>query len=274
MPGSTHLEVDDARAPGERRLHLDRARRRLERVDAVEQDPRPHHVQVRVGQAQERRGVGDVPQRRRQRVALVEAQHLVEALELQPRGRQVLGIGIGEVRVDALDLDVRRARGRLEQGSGAVVVDADPLHAGVDLEVDARLAAVSRGRLLDVGEPRERGHREGEPVLEEQRDLPGPDPAHHQDRVLDAERPQRDALLHERHAEGVGLRREAAGHRLEAVAVGVGLEDGHDLRSADVGLDGREVRAEPRQADGGVGGPESRLVGVDRRQEVHRRRTG
>ena len=87
-------------------------------------------------------------------------------------------------------------------------------------------------------------------------------------------RPQRDALLDERHAEGVGLRREAARHRLEPVAVGVGLEDGHDLGPADVRLDRREVRAEPREADGGVRGPEPCFLGVDRRQEVHRRRTG
>jgi hypothetical protein len=111
-------------------------------------------------------------------------------------------------------------------------------------------------------------------VLEEERDLARPDPAHHQDRVLDAERPQHDALFDERHAEGVGLGREAAGYRLEPVAVGIGLEDGHHLRRADVRLDGRQVRAELGQADDDVRGPKPCLLRVDRRQEVHRRRTG
>ena len=51
-------------------------------------------------------GVGGVAHRRGQGAALVEAQHLQEALELQAGAAQVGTVGVGEVGEDAFHLDV------------------------------------------------------------------------------------------------------------------------------------------------------------------------
>ena len=70
-------------------------------------------------------------------------------------------------------------------------------------------------------------------------------------------RRRRDALLDEGDAEGVGLRRERRRHRLQAVSVGVGLEDRHDPGRADVLLHREQVVAQaapgrpPRRWAGG-----------------------
>ena len=91
--------------------------------------------------------------------------------------REVLRVGVREVRVDARDLDVRRARGGLEQRARAVVVRADPLHAGVDLEVHGRGDThVLRDRvdLLELVDGR-RG--QGEAMAQEDRDLVAEDAA-------------------------------------------------------------------------------------------------
>jgi hypothetical protein len=148
------------------------------------------------------------------------------------------------------------------------VVDADPLHAGVDLEVHLRPRPVGGRRVLDVAQAGEGRDREGEAVLEEEGDLPGPDPAHHEDRVLDPEAAKGDALLDERDPERVGLRGEAAGDRLEAVAVGVGLEDRHHPGRRGAGLHRGQVGAETAQAHDRVRRPEPGLLGVERGVEV------
>ena len=95
----------------------------------------------------------------------------------------------------------------------------------------------------------------GEVVVEEERDLARPGAAHHEDRLRDPEPAQRDALLDEGHGEGVRLRREAAGDGLEAVAVGVRLEDRHDLRAA------RRGRGSRRGSRAGASGSPSRRWG-------------
>ena len=60
---------------------------------------------------------------------------------------------------------------RLEEPFGVVVVDPDPLHAGVDLEVHPGGGVGRRRRRLDVPQPREGRGGEGQAVVEEQRDL-------------------------------------------------------------------------------------------------------
>ncbi len=125
-------------------------------------------------------------------------------------------------------------------------------------------------RLLDVAQAGDRGDGEGEAVLEEERDLAGPDAAHHEDGVLDPEAPEGDALLDEGDPEGVGLRGEAAGDGLEAVAVRVRLEDRHDPGRGREGLHRGQVVAEAAQAHDRVRRPEPGLLGVERCVEVQR----
>ncbi len=211
----------------------------------------------------------DVAQRQGQRAALVEAEHLREALELQARVAEVLAVGVREVRVDALDVDVRRAGGGIEQALGVVVVDADPLHPRVDLEVHGRLPARGGRGLLHVTQAGEGRDGQRQPVLEEERDLARPGPAGHQDRLLDPEAPQHDAFLDERHPDGVRLWGEAARDGLEAVAVGVGLEHGHDAGGRHVRPDRGQVLAQARETHDGIRRAEACLLGIDHRDGVH-----
>jgi hypothetical protein len=163
----------------------------------------------------------------------VEPQDLLETGELPSGVGEVLRVGVGEVRVDPLDLDVGGSGGGLQQAFGVVMVHADALHAGVDLEVHLRPLPARGRRRLDVMQAGEGRHGEREAVVEEERDLAGPGPAHDEDGVLDPQLPERDPLLDEGDPEGVGLRSEATRDRLEPVAVGVGLEDRHDPGRCD-----------------------------------------
>ena len=225
--------------------------------------PGTHEIEVGLLHPQDCGRVRDVAQRQGQRAALVEAEHLREALELQARVAEVLAVGVREVRVDALDLDVRGAGGGLEQTLGVVVVDADPLHPRVDLEVDGRLPARGGRGLVHVAQPSQGGDRQRQPVLEEERDLARPGPAGHQDRLLDPEAPQHDAFLDERDTEGVRLRGEAACDGLEPVAVGVRLEHGHDPGGRHVRLDRGQVLAQAREAHDGIRRAQACLLGID-----------
>jgi hypothetical protein len=106
-------------------------------------------------------------------------------------------------------------------------------------------------------------------VLQEQGDLARPDAAHHEDRVLESEAAQRDPLLDEGHPKTVRLRGEAPGHRLEAVSVGVRLQDHHDPGRGDVGPDRGQVVAQPRLAHDRVRRAKPRVLGVERRLGGH-----
>ncbi len=86
-----------------------------------------------LAQLEHRARVGHVAQRRLDPLLVVPLEHFQEARELQPRGGEIGGVGVGEVRVDALHQRVPALGGPLEQSPRAVVVDADALHAGVDL---------------------------------------------------------------------------------------------------------------------------------------------
>src|SRR5439155_7868272 len=145
----------------------------------------------------------------------------------------------------------------LEQPLGVVVVDADALHAGVDLQVDLRPHAQLARGLVDLAQLVDGRRGQREPVPQEDRDLVAEDAAHHQDG-------QRDAGLAERHRlleEGDPQRRRTQAGEVtpdgdEPVAVGVALHDGHHGRPADGGLDRAEVLGQPRQADLDDGGPD------------------
>ena len=64
-----------------------------------------------------------------------EFQHLVETVQLQSCGSEVVGIGIGEVRENALDNDVLAFKRFFEQGFGAVIVHADAFHPSINFEM-------------------------------------------------------------------------------------------------------------------------------------------
>ena len=124
---------------------------------------------------------------------------------------------------------------------------ADSLDARVDLEVHAGAGRAGGGRLFNVAEPSEGGHGQGEAMVEKERDLPRPYSAEHQHGVRMPSRrsaiPSSTRATPKASAAGRG-----ASHRLEAVAVRVGLQDRHDPGGGDVLLHRAEVVAEARAA--------------------------
>ncbi len=199
-----------------------------------------------------------MPQRGGEAAPLVERHDLGEALELQARVAEVGLVGVGEVREDALHVDVLARERGFQQCAGAVPVHADPLHARVDLEVYLGAGPERGGVLLDGAELVHRRGGEHEVVLEEAGDLLADDASEHEDRRAHALLAQPHALFEVRHAEH---RRpepvEQSPHRHEAVAVGVGLENGHEPHAgAHVGLDRVVVAGELREVDLDAGGPE------------------
>ncbi len=74
----------------------------------------------------------------------------MEAVELQLGIALVGRVGVGEVGEDALDFEVITGQRGFEKGFGTVVMDADALHAGVDLEMDFGAHPHRPCRLLDL----------------------------------------------------------------------------------------------------------------------------
>ena len=190
-----------------------------------------------------------------------QVEDLEEARELQPRRGEVGGVGVGEVRVDALHVAVPALGRPLQQPLGAVVVDADPLHARVDLQVHGGGDAHLAGDPVDLLELVDRRRGEGEPVAQEHRDLVAEDAAHDEDRHRDAGLAERDRLLEERHAQRGGAEGDqVAGDRHEPVAVGVGLHDRHHRGRRHGRLDRAVVLGQAVEADFDDGRPQNAHV--------------
>src|SRR6266545_3482623 len=69
-----------------------------------------------------------------------------ETLELRRRLRALRLVGRGEVGVDALPFDIGQPARRLEERAGLMRQQAQPVHAGVDLQMQRRRAAkLTRG---------------------------------------------------------------------------------------------------------------------------------
>ena len=203
-----------------------------------------------LAELEHRAGVGHVAHRRRHALLVVPLEHLEEARELQPRRGQIQGVRVGEVGVDALHLHAPAVRRPLEEPARVVVVDADPLHARVDLEVHGRGDAQPAGDLVDLFELVDGRRGQREPVAQEDRDLVAEDAAHDQDGHGDAGLAQRHRFFQERHAQRPGPERDQVpGHGHEPVAVGIGLHDRHHRGRRDRRLDRAEVLRETGEAD-------------------------
>ncbi len=227
----------------------------------------------------ERRGaVGEVAHLRATAGALGQGDRLREAL-LLGQHRRVLGrIGVGEVLPDADDLDRSLDLERAHVPHELVPPGAErpaTTEPGVDLEVHPRGAAERARRGGDLVEhPRRRGR---------QVDVAGHRPA---DVAARHREPREQGRRHARVAQGEGLaelghpepgrsgRERRPGDRHQPVAVGVGLDDRHELgapgplaQHAHVVGDGGVVDLGPHgEPAGGVAGPGARALTGGRRR--------
>ena len=191
------------------------------------------------------------PERRQAR------QRRLEPLALQ--GEQgVLGVvGGGEVRVDRLDPQVAAGRDVRDCPRQVVVSEAEPVHPGIDLEVAAERASVTRRGGFERTPRRRRRHRRRQVVAEDAVEVADAQGAEDQDRDADAGLAQDDAFLDIGAGEHRGARLlERAADFDRAVPVGVGLDDGDDAGAAgDEGGNRAQVVLEGGEVDARDGGP-------------------
>ena len=201
---------------------------------AVEADAAAHHVVARPGERDCRRGVGRVHQR-----CLIPGRgelghQVVEEVEL--------GLGVGAVRFRPRRRPRAGASTRPRAGGPARAIDqlrqrhevlgrrTDPVHAGVDLQVDRHLVARARATSGEGVDGLARVQRRGEPVGERGLDGLGPALAQQEDGRGDAVLAQLHPLVDQRHRQPLGAAGErGAGDRRTAVAVAVGLHHGAQL---------------------------------------------
>ncbi|MNT43972.1 hypothetical protein D3C72_1804710 [compost metagenome] len=111
-------------------------------------------------------------------------------------------------------------------------VEADPVHAGVELE--PHLQRSGQARVLDGLQLPGRVHHAPQLVLGDQRQLVGFEKAfEQQDRRTDARGAQLQRLLDAGHREAVGLVDQRLGAAHRTVTVGVGLDHGEGTGAAD-----------------------------------------
>ena len=159
--------------------------------------------------------------------------HAVVAVDLRPRVGILLGhVGAVQVREDRGDLHGRKALQRLAQPVDLPLHEAEPVHAGIELDVDriAGFAGVVHG-LHEVVERPEAVNFGFEAVGDHQVEAVGIGVQHH-DRHRDAAFAQQDALVGEGHGQIVDpLMLEHLRHLEIPGAVRPGLDHGHELRA-------------------------------------------
>ena len=255
------LRRDDTADEPHRRPHRERRRERRRR-NTVEQQARTHGIEPDAGVAEQGGAVGGVPADAGNADAVERSQRVCEGRALRVHER-VLGVFRGrEVRVDAVEPQVRTDQ-QLAQGSSQVVMpEAEPVHAGVDLQVVADPRPTPRGFRFDGpcrGRRRDRRHQV---VLEQPAEIADAQRAEHEDGGAHPRRTQRDRLFDvgtRDHPRPGALERERHGNG--AVPVGVGLDDGDDggrrafnRFSGQKGGDGTVVGLDSGQIDQGDGG--------------------
>ena len=128
--------LHDARLQFDHRAH--RIALRRGRIDAVERDARAHHVAMGGGAEEDAGRIGE-----RGGDAAIEDAHLAECADLAGVERMLRLLGAGEVAHQQRDAVVFGADARRQRG-GLVDRDAEPVHAGVDMQRGAAAPLVGR----------------------------------------------------------------------------------------------------------------------------------
>ena len=136
-------------------------------------------------------------------------------------------------------------------------MDADALHAGIDLEMNDGFLAETLCGAVDLLESFDRGGGEREIVLDEIGDLFFPDATEDEDGGVDAHLTQEDALFEDGDADIVGVRGKVTSDRIHSVTIGIGFENDHHFGRRDVRANGFEIIAKMREINFNVRGAQA-----------------
>ena len=158
-------------------------------------------------------------------------QHAAEVVEVTPRPAAIVGrVGDSQVRHHALQVELRPLAELAEKGRAVLRRQPVAAHAGIDFEVHGIGESAAGGfavQLVGVLAASDGGRQA---VVDEGVDLLRPGRPQHQDRRPDTLFPQRGAFQAAGHAEPCGAARQGGlGQDGGTVAVGVGLDHGHDF---------------------------------------------
>ena len=145
-------------------------------------------------------------------MVLVETQDFVKPFQLQTGMRQVARIGISKVGENPFDFYMPALQRRRLKKVRAVIVNADPLHARVDLQMDFCFDVYLRCDRVDLLQTFYRRSGQRQVVLQIAQDLVSPDAAQNNDRSRNAKLAQQDSFFQDRHADIVGLSGQGLRH--------------------------------------------------------------
>jgi hypothetical protein len=183
-----------------------------------------------------------------------ERRCFVEPNELLHGGLEILGVGRGEVGHQTGDVNFGHVGKTSREGRQLLHGDAEPSHAGVDLDVHGHGFFAAAGEL---GEALELPH-----VVDDRSEAPSQKLAvrrgvvapHHQDRSNDSGLAQLHGLFEQGDAESIGAGAlQRAGYRRSAVAITVRFEHGPDPGAMRVPLHGAKVVTKSLEVDFGPG---------------------
>lgn len=94
-------------------------------------------------------------------MVLVKTQEFVKPFQLQTGMRQVGRVSVGKVGENPFHFDIGTQQRSLLDCMSAVIMDPDPFHPGVNLQVDFRLHAHLTGDRLNLFQAFHRRSRQG-----------------------------------------------------------------------------------------------------------------
>jgi hypothetical protein len=219
-------------------------------VDAVGDNPRPHHVQAAIRVVQDGAAVGDVADRDPDAAGLQFIQKLPKGLPLEVviEGED---LAFGEVGEDSFQDEIREGGNLLNGPAGLGLDGSTPAHARIDFDVERRADARLMGLLLKFSRKSEIGDRRGQVVFDDLVDLRTGRGGEDQNRRRDSAHAELHPLVGVCHAESGGAVPEGGVGDLDRpVAVGVRLDHLQNLHVvADEPLHLRPVRGEAAEID-------------------------
>ena len=225
--------------------------------NTIDQDPGSDGVIDGFRQERDRRGIGQMPNARRDAACRESGEALLEERDL-PRIYRILRlVGAGQARIDTFQPHVAGEGDPVDQHRQVPGGDPKPGHPGVQFQLEAGGAAEPPAGCFDRFEqirPVDGGRQS---LVDRRTDLPRGERSDQQDRTGHTATAQLDPFFEKRHAEPIGPSAlESEGDGGGSVSVGVRLDDGHDPRPGDALPDRSQVRDDPIHIHASPRGPE------------------